>query len=92
LWHVVWWLDSNISKDCTASVFRVEDGGSTVLQNVGLQPPHYMLQQPRKPQILSSQPWKPWIFHVEVAIVTESHKDLARSLKWKVRVETCFNL
>jgi len=30
-----------------------EDGGSTVLQNIGIQPPHYtyMMQQPRKLQI-----------------------------------------
>jgi hypothetical protein len=28
-------------------------GGSMVLQNAGIQPPHYTLQQPRKPSILS---------------------------------------
>jgi len=39
--------------------FNAEDGGSTVLWNVGLQPPHYMVQQYRKPWILSSLMWKP---------------------------------
>jgi hypothetical protein len=32
--------------------FNHEDGGSAVLQNTGIEPPHYMVQQPRKPQIL----------------------------------------
>jgi len=32
--------------------FNPEDGGSTVLQNVGTQPPHETVQQPRKPLIL----------------------------------------
>jgi hypothetical protein len=30
---------------------NTEDGGSTFLQNIGIQPPHYMVQQLRKPQI-----------------------------------------
>jgi len=30
-----------------------EDGGSTVLRNNGIQPPHYMAQQSRKPRIIS---------------------------------------
>jgi hypothetical protein len=28
---------------------KPEDGGSTVHRNVGIQPPHYRAQQPRKP-------------------------------------------
>jgi hypothetical protein len=32
LCHVVWWLDTNVSEDCAASILRVhfnpEDGGS----------------------------------------------------------------
>jgi len=38
-----------------------KDGGSTVLRNVGIQPRYYMAQEPRKPRILSSPPWKPQI-------------------------------
>jgi hypothetical protein len=30
-----------------------EDGGSTVLRNAGIHPPHYTAQKPRKPRILS---------------------------------------
>jgi hypothetical protein len=33
----MWWLDTNVSEDCATSIFRVE--GSTVLQNVIIQPP-----------------------------------------------------
>jgi len=29
-----------------------EDGGGKVLRNAGIQPPHYTVQQPRKPLIL----------------------------------------
>jgi len=39
----------------------VEDGGSTVLRNNGIQPPHYRSQQRRKSRIHSSQQWKPQI-------------------------------
>jgi len=36
----------NVSEDCAASsiFFNPEDGCNTVLQNVGIQPPHYMVQ------------------------------------------------
>jgi len=33
--------------------FNTEDGSSTVLWNVGIQPPHYMVQL-TKPEILSN--------------------------------------
>jgi hypothetical protein len=42
-------------------LFSLEDGGSTVLRNCGIQPPHYTAQQPRKPRILFSLPGKPEI-------------------------------
>jgi hypothetical protein len=47
----VWWLDTNISEN-------PEDGGSMILWNNGTQPPSYTVQQPRKPQILSSHSGK----------------------------------
>jgi hypothetical protein len=34
--------------------FNPKDGGSTVLQNVGIYPPHYTVQQLRKPHIIFS--------------------------------------
>jgi hypothetical protein len=39
-----------------------EDGGSMVLQNVDIQPPHYMMQQHRKPGIVSNKlfPKRKW--------------------------------
>jgi len=37
----------------------VEDGGNMALQNIGIQPPHYMVQHPRKSWILSLPSWKP---------------------------------
>jgi len=30
--------------------FNPQDGSSTVLQNISIQPPHYMVQQPQKLQ------------------------------------------
>jgi hypothetical protein len=30
--------------------FKVEDGGGTVLRNVDIRPPHFTVQQPRKPR------------------------------------------
>jgi hypothetical protein len=36
------------SCGCGTSVFSAEDEGSTVLQLVGIQPPHYTAQEPRK--------------------------------------------
>jgi len=44
--HVVWWSVTNISED-------PKDEGSTVLQNFGIQPPYYAVQQPGKPKIQS---------------------------------------
>jgi hypothetical protein len=32
-----------------------KDGGNMVLQNVGIQPPHYMVQQVRGPQLLKKR-------------------------------------
>jgi len=32
----------------------LEKGGSTVFQNIGIQPPHYTASQPRRPRLLSS--------------------------------------
>jgi hypothetical protein len=43
--------------------FSIEDGGRMVLQNGGIQPPHYMVKLLRKPQILLPPPWKPQIIH-----------------------------
>jgi hypothetical protein len=37
----VQWLDCNVLEDRAASIFRAEDGGSMVLQNVGIHPLHY---------------------------------------------------
>jgi len=37
---------------------RKEPIGNTVLRNVGIQPPYYTVQQPRKTRVLSSPPWK----------------------------------
>jgi hypothetical protein len=34
--------------------FNSEDEGSAALQNLGIQPPHCMVKQLRKPRILSS--------------------------------------
>jgi hypothetical protein len=33
------------------------------LQNVAIQPPHYTAQQPRKPRMITSQPWKRQMSH-----------------------------
>jgi hypothetical protein len=35
-------------EDRDASICRVEDGGSTVLRNVGIYPPHYMALTSKK--------------------------------------------
>jgi len=43
--HAVWWLDTSVS------IFNPEDGGSTILRNVGVQPPHYTTQ-PTEPHCL----------------------------------------
>jgi hypothetical protein len=40
--RVAWWLDTNVSEACAASIFMV------------VQPPYYTAQQLRKSQILSS--------------------------------------
>jgi hypothetical protein len=40
--RIVWRLDPNVSED---------HAGSTVLWNVGIQPPHYTAQQHRKARI-----------------------------------------
>jgi len=58
---VVWWLDASVSEDCIAPIFNTEDGGNMILQNVGMQPPHHIVQQSRKSWFISSQPWKPQI-------------------------------
>jgi hypothetical protein len=63
LCYVVWWLDTNISEDCAASI-NPEDGSSTVLWNFGIQPPHYPAH-PRKPWIMSSPLWKPQISYLK---------------------------
>jgi len=42
-------------------VLNAEGRGSMILWNVCVQPPHCIVQQPRKSQILSSQLWKPHI-------------------------------
>jgi len=33
------------------------------ISEVGIQSPNYMAQQPRKPRILSSLPWKHQVWH-----------------------------
>jgi len=53
LWHIL------VGYVLEFMVFFLEDGGSMVLWNTGTEPAHYTVQQPRKPQILSSPPWKP---------------------------------
>jgi hypothetical protein len=36
-------------EEHTVSIFRAEYGNSTFLQNTGIQPKDYMVQQPRRP-------------------------------------------
>jgi hypothetical protein len=43
-----------VSAPCSVvvvSIFNPADRSSMVVQNTGIQPPHYMAQQPRKPCI-----------------------------------------
>jgi hypothetical protein len=46
--------------------FNPQDESSTCLQNIGIQPSHYMAQPPSKLQILSSMLWKPQISHIDL--------------------------
>jgi len=51
--------------------FNPEDGGITVLQNVGIQQSHNTVQQPRKPKTLSSPPLNLQILHQHSLYITE---------------------
>jgi len=53
--------------------FSPEDGGSTVLRNVGIQPPHYTPQQSSKPRSISSRPWERQIWYESCATHTGRH-------------------
>jgi len=52
--------DTNILWYLAASIFRMKWD----LWNVGILPQHYAASQPRRPQLESSPPWKPQIYHV----------------------------
>jgi hypothetical protein len=53
-----------------------EDEGNTVLKNAGVQPPHYMAQQPRKPRILS---------HTNIVVTSTTGGDKAYNI-WDLSV------
>jgi hypothetical protein len=55
LWHLVYIKHVEFLEELRDFQLEfVENGGSTVLRNDGIQPPHYTAQQPRKLRILTS--------------------------------------
>jgi hypothetical protein len=64
---------------CSPCISTLEDGGSTVLWNIGIQSPHYMVQQPRKPYVLFPLLCKPQISHSWKMILTSDHSILSHN-------------
>jgi len=52
---------------------RAEDGGSKVLQNVGILLQHYTLSQPRRSRLESSLPWKHQVSFNDFALYIQSN-------------------
>jgi hypothetical protein len=64
-WHKIWrwwnnWLGNTaVLRKHWCQGLHPEDESSMGLWNIRILPQHYMASQPRRPQLETSQPWKP---------------------------------